>query len=341
MTRPIEVRLLGRADVEALCPSPAELQTIVETGLAAHGRGEVVLPPKAHLVLDDMFNGHFNILPAWVGPIGGPVDRAGVKVVGDYVDNWRHGLPSEVGVFTLYEPRTGVPLAIMDATASTWWRTGAVTAAGVARLARQDPAVVAHIGARGSAFSNLRQIATVRTIRAVRINSKRRESAERLAARVRSELGLSVEVFDTAAQAVEGADVIVEATRLEQPEVLIPASAVKPGALVVTYGWKMATDPLITQRASKIVVDDWAQCTHGGALHPLIASGWLTRDRLHAEIGEIVAGRRPGREAGDDVIVYWHRGFGVSDVVLGHAIYERALARGRGQTFRLLDAAEE
>jgi len=337
MSRSIEVLLLSRDQVEALCPPPAQLQQVVESGLAAHGRGQTVLPPKAHLVLDHLFNGHFNILPAYVAP----VNLAAVKVVGDYVDNWRQGLPSEIGLVTLYDPSTGIPLAIMDATASTWWRTGSVTAAGVARLARADASVIAHIGARGSAFSNLRQIATCRQISEVRINSKRIESAQRLAARVESELGLTARVFATAAEAVTGADVIVEATRLEQPEILIPDSAIKPGALLVTYGWKMATDPASTRRASKIVVDDWAQCQHGGALHPLITDGWFTAERLHAEIGQVVAGLRPGREAGDDLIVYWHRGFGVSDVVLGHCILQRAREQGVGTRFELLRAAEE
>ena len=115
----ITIRFLSRAQVEQLAPGPSELVEVVAAGLAAHGRGEVVMPPKAHLHLDHLFAGHFNILSGYVGPIG----RAGLKVVGDYVDNWRHGLPSELALLTLYEPRTGTPVCIMDATALTWMRT--------------------------------------------------------------------------------------------------------------------------------------------------------------------------------------------------------------------------
>ena len=175
----------------------------------------------------------------------------------------------------------------------------------------------------------------------MRINSARAESRERLAARVEEELGIRAKAFASAAEAVDGADIVIEATRLEKPEVLIPNYAVKAGALVVTYGWMMAIDPAIALGASKVVVDDWAQCQVGGALHPLIADGRLTEAMIHAEIGQIVAGLKPGREQGDGTIVFWHRGFAVSDVVLGNWIYERAIRENVGTLFPLLQAGEE
>ena len=90
------------------------------------------MPPKTHIHLDDRYNGHFNVLVGWAGPI----DMAGVKVVGDYVDNYRHGLPSEVGMLTPYDPQIGIPRAIMDATDITTHRTGAVTGIGAKYLAK-------------------------------------------------------------------------------------------------------------------------------------------------------------------------------------------------------------
>lgn len=333
----IEVRLLSRAQVEALSPGPDELVEVIASGLRAHGRGEVVQPPKGHLQLDQVKNGHFNILSAWVGPI----DRAGIKVIGDYVDNWKRGLPSEVGLLTLYDPQTGVPLCIMDATSLTWRRTGAVTCIGAMHLAPPDSGVVAHIGARGTAFANLQLLARKFRLREIRINSARPESRERLAARVEQELGVRARTCASAAEAIDGADIVIEATRLEKPEVLVPNYAVKRGALVVTYGWMMALDPAVVGGASKVVVDDWAQCKVGGALHPLIVDGRLSEANLHAEIGQIVAGAKPGREPGDGTIVFWHRGFAVSDVVLGNRVYERALRENAGILFPLLEAGEE
>lgn len=340
----VAFRFLNRAEVESLLPPAEVLLDTIEQGLRAHGAREVVLPPKSHIHLDDRFNGHFNVLPGWVaatGVAGGTAGWAGVKVVGDYVDNWRVGLPSEVALLLLSDPRTGVPRALMDATTLTWLRTGAVTAVGAKYLARPDSSVVAHLGARGTAFANLRFLSTLFPLREVRITSKRAETRERLAARVTSELGVTARAVDRSDDAVAGADIVVEATRLEAPEVLVRDSALKPGALLVTYGWVMAVDPLLPRRMDKLVVDDWEQCRHGGQLHPLIVRGELVREHVHAEIGGIVTGARRGRERADERILFWHRGFAISDIVLGARILAEAEKRGVGTMLSLLEAREE
>src|SRR5262249_56349475 len=122
-------------------------------------------------------------------------------------------------------------------------------------------------------------------------------------------------------EAVGGADSVVGATGLERPEVVVRDAWLAPGALLVTYGWVMAVDPALPFRVSKLVVDDWAQCQLGGQLHPLIASGALRREHVHAEIGEIVHGARRGRESAEERIIFWHRGFAISDIVLGASIH--------------------
>jgi len=234
-----------------------------------------------------------------------------------------------------------VPSCLMDATSLTWQRTGAVTCVGARMLARPDSKIVTHIGARGTAFQNLKLLANEFDLEEIRISSARPESRERLAARVRDELGVRAVAVDDAASACRDADIIVEATRLEKPEVLIPADAVKEGALIITYGWMMAVDPDLPFRMDKLVVDDWAQCRHGGALYPLIQDGSLTGDHIHAEIGEIVCGARAGRERDDERILFWHRGFAISDIMLGHAIKRRAEQQGVGTILPLLEAHEE
>ncbi len=331
------LRFLGRAEVERLAPGAAELVRVIAQGLHAHGTGEVVLPPKSHLHLDHLFAGHFNILPGYAGPIG----RAGVKVVGDYVENWRHGLPSELALLTLYEPQTGRPLCIMDATALTWMRTGAVTCAGALHLARPDSRVLAHLGARGSAFSNIRLLAPHFPLQEVRICSNRAEPRARLAARVEAELGLRAVPMEEAEQAAADADIVVEATRLTAPQTLLPEPALAPGALLVTYGWVRAIDPALVHEADLLVVDDWAQCCLGGQLHDLIASGALRREHVHAEIGEVVCGRRTGRTDARQRILFWHRGFAISDIVLGDWILRRAEAEGVGTILKLATVGEE
>jgi alanine dehydrogenase len=333
----ISLRFLDRRQVEALSPDPNDLIRIIQDGLSAHGRREVVMPPKAHLRLDDKFNGHFNILPGYVAPI----HRAGIKVVGDYVDNWQRNLPSEIALLTLYDAETGVPCCIMDATSLTWQRTGAVTCVGALHLANPKSAIVGHLGARGTAFSNLRLLASQFPLKEVRICSARASSRERLAARARDELGVAARAVDSAAEAAAGADIVIEATRLMQPEALLHETDLKPGALLVTYGWVRALDAGLPAAMDKLVVDDWEQCTHGGQLHDLIVSGALRREHIHGEIGEITCGELPGRQNADERILFWHRGFAVSDIVLGDWIYRRAEAQSVGAVHKLLDAQDE
>jgi alanine dehydrogenase len=333
----VTFRFLSRPQVEALAPPMATVIELVEGGLRAHGDRQVVLPPKSHIDLDDRFNGHFNVLPGYVAP----ARMAGVKVVGDYVDNYRRGLPSEVALLTLYDPETGVPRGVMDATLLTWLRTGAVTAVGARHLARSDSAVVCHLGARGTAFANLAALAACFPLSDVRIASRRAESRERLAARARETLGIRARAVDSLEEAVRGADIVVEATRLERPEVLVREAWLEPGALLVTYGWVMAIDPELPFRVDKLVVDDWEQCRLGGQLHPLIAQGRLRREHVHAEIGQIVNGTRPGRADRGERIIFWHRGFAISDIVLGSRILAETEAKGVGTTLTLWDDDRE
>lgn len=333
----VEFRFLNRRQVRDLLPDTRALLQIIEAGLAAHGRKDVVLPPKAHIDLDGRYNGHFNILVGWVGPI----DTAGVKVVGDYVENYRRGLPSEVAMLTLYDPSTGVPQAVMDATDLTTERTGAVTGVGAKHLAPPLPKVVGHVGARGTAFANIAALSALFPLDEVRISSKRSETREALARRVEQRLGVRARAVDTVEAAVQGADIVVEATRLERPEVLIRDEWLEPKALLITYGWVMAVDPRTVISASKIVVDDWEQCRKGGQLFPMIESGELTRSRVHAEIGEIVNGSRTGRVPTDGRIVFWHRGFAISDIMLGTHVWQRAKADAIGQSLVLFDEPDE
>jgi len=333
----VDFRFLNRSEVKALLPSPKDLLEVIEKGLAAHGRKDVVLPPKSHIDLDDRYNGHFNILVGWAGPI----DTAGVKVIGDYVDNYKEGLPSEIAILNLYNPRNGIPLAVMDATDLTTERTGAVTAVGAKFLAPPSPRVLGHIGARGTAYANIALLAHLFPLDEVRINSRRRETRDALAQKVSKELGLRTIPVESAELACRGADIVVEATRLERPTVLIHDEWLSPNCLLVTYGWKMAVDPVTVRTAAKIVVDDWEQCCRGGQLFPMIESGELTRSSIHAEIGEIAAGLKAGRSPEDGRIVFWHRGFSISDIMLGSYVLDRARHANSGTTLNLFDRPAE
>jgi alanine dehydrogenase len=219
-------------------------------------------------------------------------------------------------------------------------RTGAVTAVGAKYLAPKNSKIIGHVGARGTAFANIAKLARQFEIAEVRITSKRKETREALAKRV-EDCGIRALAVDTAEEACRGADIVVEATRLETPEILIRDEWLQPNSLLVTYGWKMAVDPATVRSASKVVVDDWEQCCRGGQLHSMIVSGELTKETIHAEIGEIAGGAKSGREDADGRIVFWHRGFAISDIMLGAEILKSAEARNIGTPLVLFDQADE
>jgi len=324
----IEIRYLSGHDVDALLLDRDGILGAVEAALHAQGTGQVVLEPREHLVPDPAFNGHFNLLRAYVAPLG----VAGVKVVGDYVDNYKLGLPSELALLTLLDPRTGVPRAILDATAITEWRTGAMTALGGRLLARPGAKVLGHVGARGTAFANVVLLDHVLDLDEIRVTSARPESREAFGARLREATDTPVRVVGTIEEAVRGADVVVEATRLPAPEPILRTEWIAPGALVVPYGTMSAVELSLTDIADKVYVDDWGQCRAGrfGALRAHVEQGLVTEESIAGELADVVAGTRPGRERDDERILFWHRGLGTTDIALGQAILDRAEEQGAG-----------
>ena len=144
------IRFLSGPDIDSLGLSNTEIVDAVEGAVRAHGGGRVVVEPRVHLVPDNNGAGHFNVLRGHLSAPG----VSGIKVVGDFVANYAVGLPSELGLLTLYDPATGVPLSIMDATMITARRTGAMTAVGARYLARRDSRVLGHVGARGTAAAS-------------------------------------------------------------------------------------------------------------------------------------------------------------------------------------------
>jgi alanine dehydrogenase len=330
---PLYVSYLNALDVAALELADDEILSAIEASLAAQGRGETVIEPRMHLVPDRGVNGHFNVLR---GAFRAPINLAGVKVIGDYVDNYREGLPSEMGLLLLMDPRNGAPVAIVDGSHLTDMRTGAVTAVGAKYLARKGSKILAHVGARGTAYWNVRLLDHLFDFEEIRVHSRRPESRNAFAERLSAELGKPVHATQDWRSCVEGADIVVEASRLLAPEPMLRTEWIKPGALVVPYGTMSAVELSLTEIMTKLVVDDWGQCQSGqfGSLRAHVEAGKLSAETLHAEMGEIVAGRKPGRESDDETILFWHRGLSLSDIALGHAMLEKAARLGVGQRLR-------
>ena len=329
---PIYISYFNRFDVEALKLTDNEILDAIEASLAAQGRGEAVIEPRVHLE-PGVARGHFNVLR---GSLGGEIDAAGVKVVGDFVDNYTKGLPSELALLTLLNRFDGRPLAILDASGITDMRTGAVTAIGAKYLARKNSKILGHIGARGTAYWNVRLLDRLFDFDEIRVHSRRPESQKAFAEKLSLDLGKPVKATADWQSCVVDADIVVEASRLDEPTPMLKTEWIKPGALVMPYGTMSAVELSLTDIMSKLVVDDWGQCQGGkfGSLRAHVEAGKVSEATLHAEMGQIVAGLKPGRENDDETILFWHRGLSLSDIALGHAMLKKGERLGIGQRLR-------
>ena len=210
-------------------------------------------------------------------------------------------------------------------------------AIGAKHLARKSSRVLGHVGARGTAYWNVRLLDRLFGFDEIRVHSRRAQSRDAFAARLARDLGKPVMATSDWESCVRGADIVVEASRLPKPEPLLKTEWIAKGALVVPYGTMSAVELSLTDIMDKVVVDDWGQCRKGlpfGALRQHVESDRLTQANLHAELGEIVAGAKPGRQSDDETILFWHRGLSITDIALGAALLAKARRQSVGQVLR-------
>jgi alanine dehydrogenase len=318
----IFIRYLSGLDVASLKMTNGEILQAIESSLIAQGNGQTVIEPRMHLKPDPSIDGHFNVLRGYIAS----THTAGIKVVGDFHNNYQQGLPSEFGLLNLMDGRTGQPKAIVDATGITEMRTGAVTAIGAKYLAPSKPKILGHIGARGTAYWNVRLLNHLFDFDEIRVHSRRDESRQAFARKLEQDLGKAIVVTDNWRDCLEGADILVEASRLTAPEPIFKTEWIKPGALVIPYGTMSTVEDNLTDIIDKLVVDDWGQCLIGpfGCLRRHVDNGKVTRENIHGELGQIAAGKLSGRESDNETCLFWHRGLSTSDIALAAAMLEKA-----------------
>src|SRR3569832_1461125 len=209
-------------------------------------------------------------------------------------------------------------------------RTGAITALGAKHLARRDSKVLGHFGVCGTSYWNVRLLDSIFHFDEIRVHSRRPESRAAFAAKLERDLGKPVVVTPDWQSCVRGADIVVEASRLEKPTPMLKTSWIKRGACVIPYGTMSAVELSLTDIMDMMVMDDWGQAKAGpfGSLRAHVDAGKLNESNLHAELGQIVAGVQPGRESDDETSLFWHRGLSLSDIALGAFMLRKADSMG-------------
>jgi ornithine cyclodeaminase len=215
--------------------------------------------------------------------------------------------------------------------------TGDQTSCGVTAWTSRKTSLFCSVSAPfETAYWNVRLLDHLFDFDEIRIHSRRPESRNAFGAKLEKDLGKKITVTDNWRDCVEGADIVVEASRLNAPEPMLKTEWIKKGAFVVPYGTMSAVELSLIDIMDKLVVDDWGQCKGGklGSLRAHVETGKLSEQTLHAELGQIVAGLKAGRQSDDETILLWHRGLSLSDIALGSALLEKAKAANLGQRLR-------
>jgi ornithine cyclodeaminase/alanine dehydrogenase-like protein (mu-crystallin family) len=310
---------LSESDVRAML-TMGELIDAMESALIAFSAGRVMQPVRTVMEIGE--SGFLGLMPA----LDSAGSMLGTKLVTVLPANTAKGLPSHQAAIALFDPASGALLAVTDGRYITEARTAAVSAVSVRHLARRDARVLAIVGSGVQAHSHLEALPLVRDFREIRAWSPNAGRLRQFVA------GRNVKPCESAESAVRGADVIVLATSSIAP--VIDDAWVSPGAHVVAVGacrpTHRETSGRLVARALLVVDSRAAAMREAGDILLAIADGLIGPEHVHAELGEVAAGAKPGRRHDGQVTLFKSLGLAIEDVVAAGLAYRRALAAGCG-----------
>jgi ornithine cyclodeaminase/alanine dehydrogenase len=221
----------------------------------------------------------------------------------------------------------------MEASGLTTLRTGAVAAVCVKQFSRPGAGVCGLIGAGAQAEAALRAVILLTPFREVRIHASHRHSAVRLAEKIQTHFE-TVTVHENARDVIVGSDLVVTATTANAP--LVDRDWIAPGTTIISLGSFQELDDQLVLGADKLIVDSWVQCAERGELARLVKAARLFRQDVFAEIGEVLTGRKPGREGEQETILIVPIGLATHDLALAKLAYNRLVGAPNATTFRFL-----
>ncbi len=321
--------ILTRSEVEAALDRD-RLVDAVAAAMEELSNGRASVPPRTAAIVPGV-GGALLAMPAHVPGAG----ALAAKLVGQFPRNHEHGLPSHVAVIAVFDPATGVPLAVMDGEVITAERTAAASALSVRLLARAEAAVLAVLGTGVQARAHGRALARVRPLRELRVAGRDPAKAAALAADLGAELGVPALAAAGYREAIAGADIVAACTH--SPEPVVRGAWLEPGMHVTSVGVNgdgRELDADVVSR-SLVVVE-----SRSAALAPFPTGSndlaWAIRDgavdagHIHAELGELVAGTRPGRTSPEQITLYKSVGVAAQDAAAAALVLAAARAAGVG-----------
>ena len=319
------VLYLSREDVEATQLPMSEIIQALEAMFREKGNGAVEMPPKPGIhPRPDAF---IHAMPAYIPSL----HAAGLKWVSGFPGNQARGLPYITGLLILNDPDTGVPLAVMDCTWITAQRTGAATAVSAKYLARPDSVSIGIVACGVQGRSNLEALACLFEVRQVKAYDLHPDVALRYAREMEARLNLNIEPVKTLPEAVKGLDIVVTSGPiLKNPKPSIEAGWLAPGSFASLVDFDSYWQGPALQEMDKLATDDLAQM-----LYYRREGYFRDTPEVYADLGEIVAGRKPGRESASERTASINLGLALEDMATAVRVYQRAKARGIGRELPL------
>lgn len=301
---------------------PDAVLSIIETVARAEAQGRVIMAdsPEQRLVLSEprcRYRVKLCALP--------DLPVVGIRIIGYPLGREGHG-PSTRFVL-LSEPATGEPLALIDDHWTYTLRTAASAVVGLRSLLSHRPVAVGMVGAGNLAGAVLLLLHHIGMLGAARVTSRRQESREAFARSWSEKLGLPIEAVDSVSAAAAGCDLLITATSAGA-EIVTPQD-VRQGMTLCTLGqYELA--PAIYSMADKLVVDSWSVARGSADMKKLVESGIVSKDRVYAELRDLVTKSLPGRERADETIIFRTDGLVSQDVAINYVVYQTARDRGVG-----------
>ncbi|MFC1563565.1 ornithine cyclodeaminase family protein [candidate division KSB1 bacterium] len=323
-----ETRLFNRSDVQKLMSLPEHIE-IVENAFRLHAEGKILSPDLLHI---DAENGEFHVK---AGGLTEPKTYFGLKCNGGFFQNRKnYGLPNIQGLILLYDGDNGSPLAIFESGDITIKRTGAATAVAAKYLALEDAdtAVICGCGIQGRI--QLLSLMEVRRISKVFAYDMDPAVSEEFSREMSEKLKLPVTSTNDLAGAIGESQICVTCT--PSREYFIQNEFAHEGLFIAAVGAdspeKQEIDPRLTA-SGKVVADILEQCAHVGEIHHAIENSLMNKAQAHAELGEVITGKKPGREADEEIIIYDATGTALQDVAAAAYVYEKSLKESIGSSF--------
>ena len=318
----IQLLYLSQKDVASVGLTMAEIVDAVEKGFTEMGQGRVEMPPKPGIHPGEGDNNFIHAMPAYIPAM----QSAGVKWVSGYPGNQAKGLPYISGLLILNDPETGVPKAVMDCAWITAMRTGAASAVSAKYLARSESSTIGILACGVQGHTNLEAMNVLFPLEKVLAYDPSAENAARLAD-FAGKLGLASEIVDDPKKAVTGCDIVVTSGPIVKvPHATIQAGWMDPGTFVSLVDF----DSFFSREALEEVVK-WTT-DHIGQYNYYKDTGGYFQDcpEIYAELGELVAGRKPGRENAEEITMAANLGLAMDDMAVAPLIYQRAVEKNIG-----------